>query len=396
MIAEKKYDEAIRARGFCFTELLLTMKVVLQQTAPQVPKKYNIAVVNAGASAPGMNSAVRVLVRFGIGNGYTVFGVKNGFEGLSKGELEEMTWSSVSGWGSFGGSNLGTNRTVPDSKAAESIAFHLKKHNIQALVMVGGFEGYRAFQVLTQNRDKFPALQIPFIAIPATVSNNTPATDISIGADKALNNMVEATDNIKQSAIGYARRIFVVEVLGARCGFLALMGGIIAGAEGVYMHEEGITLNTLTKELKRITNRFNDPQSGPSVSLYITNESASSLYSTHFMASLFEKETTSDINVRTSVLGHLQQGGNPTPLDRILASRLAYHAINYLLKFPSTTKPQDIAGIALGLRGAEIVSSPLAEVLEKEMDYENRRPKDQWWYSYLRPIQDGLSFNKAI
>lgn len=395
MLAQKKFDEVIQARGSTFVELLAAMRIVLLASDPQVPKKATIAVMNAGASSPGMNAAIRILVRYGLGKGFNVIGIRNGFSGMIKGEFEEMNWSNVSGWSSFGGSNLGTNRLVPEGKHMEEIANNLQKYNIQALIMVGGFEGYKALRVLHQNRDKFASLRIPLIAIPATVSNNTPASDISIGADKALNNMLDATDNIKQSAIGYARRIFVVEVLGAKCGFLALMGGIIAGAEGVYLHEEGITLSDLTKELKRIENRFSHPTSS-SLSLYITNESASTLYTSHFISSLFEKETTSDINVRTSVLGHLQQGGNPTPLDRILASRLAYHAINYLLKFLPTTKPEDIPSVALGQRASQIVPTNLVDVFEKEMDFENRRPQDQWWHSYLRPIQDGLSYSHVL
>jgi 6-phosphofructokinase len=188
--------------------------------------------MNIGAPAGGMNAAVRVATRLCLNRGHVPLGIRNGFSGLVQDEVAPLTWQDVTKWQSKGGSELGTNRDHP-AKAEEDgirsksinqfidlgqIAFHMQKHNIQALLIVGGYEGYTSMLTLTKARKTYPAFCIPMVHLPATVSNNVPGTEYSVGSDTALNVIVEACDRIKLSANASRKRVFVVEVQGGNCG----------------------------------------------------------------------------------------------------------------------------------------------------------------------------------
>src|SRR5690606_32923589 len=153
-------------------------------------------------------------------------------------------------------------------------------------------------------------------------------SELSIGADTALNNIADAVDKIKESAVAL-RRVFVVEVMGRRCGYLALMGGLATGAERVYIHEEGVTLRDLQEDVEKLNQGF---ARGKRLGLMIRSEDANQVYTTPFMVALFEEEGAEQFDVRQAILGHLQQGGNPSPFDRIQATRLATRCIDYLIE----------------------------------------------------------------
>lgn len=172
-----------------------------------------------------MNTATRIAVRFSISRGHTPLAIYNGFPGLIKGSIEPFKWQSVDGWTTQGGSELGTNREQPDIDMG-MVAYQLQKNNVQALLLVGGFEAYTALLSLEDARKLYPALNIPMVHLPATVSNNVPGTDFSLGSDTSLNAIVEACDAIVQSASASRRRVFVVEVQGGKTGYLGVMGGL--------------------------------------------------------------------------------------------------------------------------------------------------------------------------
>ena len=147
---------------------------------------------------------------------------------------------SVNGWATKGGAELGTNRTLPTGGDFYAIARNIEEQKIEGLLIIGGWTGYQAAYELYRKRDQFPAFNIPIICLPTTIDNDLPGSELSIGADTALNNIVEAVDKIKQSAVA-SHRCFVVEVMGRYCGYLALMSGLATGAERVYLNEEGVT-----------------------------------------------------------------------------------------------------------------------------------------------------------
>src|SRR5512143_2776984 len=323
------YEKAMSLRSASFKDAMNTLKTMIR-ALPHPPesgqKRFRIAIFNAGAPAPGMNNAGRAAVRVGLDKGHIMLGVNNGFEGLAEGQVKELVWTSVSGWASAGGSMLGTSRMSPKGKDMYAIARSLEDHQVDALLVIGGWNAYESIYAMIKERPTFPAFNIPIVCLPASINNNLPGSELSIGADTALNNIVEAVDKIKQSAVA-TRRCFVVEVMGHWCGYLALMSALSTGAERFYLPEEGITLKQLQDDVNMLKRGFN---MGKRLGLVIRNEYANPIYTTSFICSLFEEEGQEVFDVRPAILGHLQQGGDPSPFDRIQATRLSRMCLEYL------------------------------------------------------------------
>ena len=367
-------------RGGSFREAFTTFRTIIR-ALPHPPeagqRRLRLAVIHSGSPAPGMNTAVRAAVRHGLDRGHILLGVRNGFPGLAAGQVVEMDWMSVNGWAPRGGAELGTNRKIPSGRDYYAIARQIEEHQIEGLLIIGGWTGYQSAYQLMNERRNYPAFNIPMVCLPATINNHLPGSELSVGADTALNNIVQAVDKIKQSAVA-TRRVFVVEVMGRKCGYLALMSGLASGAERVYLHEEGVTLRDLQADLEQLVAGF---KGGKRVGLIIRSEQANPIYTTDFMRSLFEEEGHTLFDVRQAILGHLQQGGDPSPFDRILATRLATKCVDYLIARASDGSTESAF---IGLQGTEVKFHDLQDFL-RMADEENQRPKMQWWLD-LRPI----------
>jgi len=380
VIAAHDYEKAMAMRGGSFSDSFRILRTLLRaQPHPPEPdqEQLRLAVLHSGGPAPGMNTAVRAAARLGMDRGHTMLAIQNGFEGLIDGEIQEMDWMSVSGWVSRGGAELGTNRKIPEGADFYMIARQIEEHKIDGLLMIGGWAGYQAAYQLYSRRRDFPAFNIPIVCLPASIDNNLPGSQLSIGADSALNCIISAVDQIKQSAVA-SRRCFVVQVMGGDCGYLALMGGLATGAERVYLPEEGISLAELQVDVANLVEGF---EHGKRLGLMIRNEHTDPLYTTDFMCALFEKEGGELFDVRQAILGHMQQGGNPTPFDRIQATRLVAKCIDYLIMEAGNRPP---AAAAIGLQGGQVKFTPL-EDLPRLIEPDARRPKEQWWLN-LRSI----------
>jgi 6-phosphofructokinase 1 len=380
-----EYDTAMDLRGGSFREsfdVLRTLTRVIPKPAETPTKPLTIGILHAGAPAPGMNAAVRVAVRQALDQGHRAIGIRQGFQGLIEHDVEPLEWMSVSGWTSRGGADLGVTRRDLSGKDLYAIARTIEAEEIGALLVIGGWSGYKATHRMFEARDTFPAFNIPIVCMPATIDNNLPGSEVSIGADTALNSIVTAVDKIKQSATA-AGRCFVVEVMGRYCGYLALMSGLAPGAERVFLHEEGITLRSLEEELDRMKGEF---ERGKRLELVIRNENANEVYSTGFMRSLFEEEGGELFSVRQAILGHQQQGGDPSPYDRILATRLATHCIRRLVEQAAEPVPEaSFIGIEAGaIRFTHFQDFP------RLVDEAHQRPRDQWWMG-LRTIAAALA-----
>jgi 6-phosphofructokinase 1 len=373
-INAKDYERAMSLRSSSFKDAFRTLKTMVR-ALPHPPepgqKRFRIAVLNAGAPAPGMNTAARAAVRLGLDNGHIMLGVNNGFEGLAEGEVKEMVWTSVSGWVSAGGSMLGTSRKIPKGKDMYAIARTIENHQIEAMLVIGGWNAYEGIHAMFNERANFPAFNIPILCLPASINNNLPGSEFSIGADTALNNIVDAVDKIKQSAVA-TRRCFVVEVMGHWCGYLALMGALATGAEHFYLPEDGITLDELQQDVNLLKQGFN---SGKKLGLVIRNEDANLIYSTSFICSLFEEEGQDVFDVRPAILGHLQQGGDPSPFDRIQATRLARLCIEHLIEQCSQG---DITSGFIGLQNGKFIFHDMRD-FDRMADLKFQRPREQWW-----------------
>jgi 6-phosphofructokinase 1 len=388
-IAEKAYDEAMLLRGSSYIEMVRVFNAISRSlpTVKATDSSSRIAVLNVGGLAPGMNSAARAAVRLGLDRGHTMLGVNGSFQGLIDGDVTEMQWGDVEGWTGRGGAELGISRDVPTVKDLYAIGRGIEQYGIDGLLIVGGWDAFQAANTIVGERDRYPAFKIPLIVLPATIDNNIPNSELSVGADTALNLIVDSIDRVRQSGTA-ARRCFVVETMGGYCGYLALMGGLSGGAVRVYLHEEGITLKDLSHDVERMVDSF---LVGQRLFLTVRNEQASSMYTTDFLCRLFEQESQGLFDAREVVLGHTQQGGSPTPFDRILATRLASHCVDYLSEQITSRKT---VGSVIGLDEGKVRILPLRRA-EELADWDHRRPTEQWWMA-LRPIIDVLAGRLAV
>ena len=373
-IKEQDFDGAMLLRGGSFRQsykILQTVQQAAPRPTPAARRRFRLAVVHGGGPAPGMNTAVRAAVRLGLDRGYSVLAVKNGFRGLRAGDIQEMGWMDVSGWVSDGGADIGTNRYVPRGDEIAQIAEQVAAHRINGLLMAGGWAGYEAAHVLHRHRNQYAALDIPIVCMPMTINNDVPGTELSIGSDTALNSIVADVDKIRQSAVA-TRRVFVVEVMGRDCGYLALLSGLASGAERVYLPEEGITLDDLTADLHALGEGF---RSGKRLGLIIRSEGADPVYNTGFITSLFEKEGGDLFDARQAILGHVQEGGDPSPFDRIHATSLTAHCIEFLSEqLESGARASAMIGFQSGrLQFTDLTSYP--SLVEKDV----QRPLEQRW-----------------
>ncbi|XP_034717833.1 ATP-dependent 6-phosphofructokinase, platelet type isoform X9 [Etheostoma cragini] len=326
----RRFEEAVKLRGRSFENNLKTYKLLAhRKPESELPvSNFNVAVLNVGAPAAGMNAAVRSAVRVGISEGHKMFAVSDGFEGFYKGQIKEIKWADVGGWTGQGGSLLGTKRTLP-AKHIDKIAEQMRKHNINALLIVGGFEAFESLLQLYEARSAYEELCIPMCMLPATISNNVPGTDLSIGADTALNAIVETCDRIKQSASGTKRRVFIIETMGGYCGYLASVGGLAAGADAAYIYEEPFDIRDLQANVEHLTEKMKTSiQRG----LVLRNENCNENYTTDFIYQLYSEEGRGVFDSRKNVLGHMQQGGAPSPFDRNFGTKISAKAMQWISK----------------------------------------------------------------
>jgi 6-phosphofructokinase 1 len=380
VIAAHDYEKAMELRGGNFRDSFGLIRTLVRARPHDVDpgqRRLRLGVMHCGGPAPGMNTAVRVAVRVGIDLGHTVLGIHNGFRGLATGDVQEMDWMSVSSWVSHGGAELGTSRFVPEGDDLATVAHQIETHRLDGILMVGGFTGYRAAYRLHEAAADHPAFDLPIVCMPASINNDLPGSELSVGADTALNSIVRDVDKIKQSAVA-SQRAFVVEVMGLDCGYLALMSGLATGAERVYLPEEGITLRDLQTDVEALTAGF---ARGKRLGLVIRSEHADDVYTTSFIKALFEREGGDLFDVRQAILGHVQQGGDPSPFDRIQATRLAATAIRHLIEQALDPEPTSIVA---GLRHGKVRYTPLSE-LPALMETGARRPRRQDWLD-LRPL----------
>lgn len=384
-VVEHDYEQALRLRGASMREAWSSMQTIVMaapRTPGEQPGSLRLGVLNAGPPAPGMNMAVRAAVRLLVSQGHQVLGVRRGFRGLLEGDLIELDWMSVTGWSPSGGSELGTVRYVPSGHDLYAMARQLEEHKLQGLLVIGGLSGYETGFAMLQQSKVFPSFNIPIVCVPASIDNNLPGTELSIGSDTALNNVIEVVDKIKQSAVA-TQRCFVVEVMGGKCGYLALMSGLATGAEKIYLPEEGMTAQGLLDDLKELTAGF---RHGKRLGLVIRNEHANTFYTTPFVVALFEEEGGDLFEVRQAILGHLQQGGNPSPFDRLLAIRLVRRAVEHLLEQARESHP---GSAFVGMEEGKITLGDLADY-DRLVERQTHRPKEQWWL-HLRELARQLS-----
>ncbi|TLS39136.1 6-phosphofructokinase [Pseudalkalibacillus caeni] len=274
-----------------------------------------IGVLTSGGDSPGMNAAVRAVVRKAIYHEIEVYGIYHGYSGLINGEIKKLEVGSVGDIIHKGGTMLYTAR-CPEFRTPEGQkkgVENLKKFGIEGLVVIGGDGSYRGAQKLTEHG-------FPTIGVPGTIDNDIPGTDFTIGFDTALNTVIQAIDKIRDTATSH-ERTYVVEVMGRDAGDIALWSGLADGAESILIPEAGFDMDQIISRLKR------GHQRGKRHSIIIVAEGVGS--GVEIGKAIQEK---AKMETRVTVLGHVQRGGSPTAFDRVLASRLGARAVELLLE----------------------------------------------------------------
>lgn len=388
---DKQWEEAVKMRGRSFARNLETYKMLTRLKPPKVVEGeggYNLAVMHVGAPACGMNAAVRSFVRNCIYRGDTVYGIHDGFDGLVEGNIKEMSWAEVTGWIGQGGAFLGTKRTLPE-KNLEQVAARFREFKLHSLLLIGGFEAYNSVVQLYEARGKYPEFCIPMCVIPATISNNVPGSDFSLGCDTALNEIVEICDRIRQSAQGTKRRVFVVETMGGYSGYLATLAGLAGGADAAYIYEEPFGIQELQLDVCHMAAKMAE---GVQRGLVLRNEMANENYSTDFIYRLYSEEGKGLFTCRKNILGHMQQGGSPSVFDRNMGTKMAAKAVVWLLEMMANNRKDDgsvfcddaSTAVLLGLQGRAYQFAPVAD-LKAKTNWDKRIPTSQWWMC-MRPL----------
>ncbi len=278
----------------------------------------SIAVLTSGGDAPGMNAAIRAVVRTAVFYNKKVYGIFRGYDGLIAGDLAELNARSVKNIINQGGTILKSARSdeFRTEEGRAKAAAQLKKHNIDALVVIGGNGSFTGAHIFYEEHG------IPVIGIPGTIDNDLFGTDVTIGYDTASNTVINCVDKIRDTASSH-NRLFIVEVMGRDSGFIALNAAVSTGALEVILPEENKTYDELFKELERSA-------ANKKTSNIIIAAEGNKLGSSFELAANI-KEKFKQLDIKVTILGHLQRGGSPTNVDRILASKLGVAAIEGLL-----------------------------------------------------------------
>ena len=307
-----------------------------------------IGILTSGGDSPGMNAAIRAVTKVGLNSGLEVFGIYNGYKGMVEGYIEPMTRETIREIVNRGGTILGSARLpeFKDEEVRRKAIHQLSKRGIEAVVVIGGDGSYRGALSLTE-------MGINCIGLPGTIDNDITCTDFTIGFHTALETVVDAIDKLRDTSNSH-HRCSIVEVMGNRCGDLALWSGIASGADMIVTSETGFDENDVLDRLRDLDIIRKKKHAIVVISEKITD------------VDQFAKKVTlnTGFSGRATVLGHIQRGGSPCPYDRILASQMGEKAVDLLM--------QGIGGHCVCIRDNKIVSYPIEKALS--MPAESRKP----------------------
>jgi 6-phosphofructokinase 1 len=300
-----------------------------------------IGVLTSGGDAPGMNPAIRAVVRKAIFHNVDVYGIYGGYSGLICGNIKQLELGSVGDIIHRGGTMLHSARCIEfkTKEGQQKGIEQLKAHGIEGLVVIGGDGSYRGAKALSEQG-------FPCVGVPGTIDNDIPGTELTIGFDTALNTVIDAIDKIRDTATSH-ERTFVIEVMGRNAGDIALWAGLAGGAETILIPEENYDMNEVAERLRSGQER------GKKHSIIIVAEGVCSGYE---FARQLEKATS--FETRVSVLGHIQRGGSPTAADRVLASRLGARAVELLI--------EGKGGRAVGIEKNQLADYDIIDALNKK------------------------------
>jgi len=302
-----------------------------------------IAVLTSGGDAPGMNAAIRAIVRKGIYDGLEVYGINYGYAGMVAGDIHRLTVDDVGDTISRGGTILYSARypEFKDLEGQKKGIEQLKKFGIEGLIVIGGDGSYRGGAALTK-------LGFPTIGIPGTIDNDIAGTEYTLGFDTAINTVLDSVDKIRDTATSHVRT-FIIEVMGRNAGDIALWTGIGSGAESIVIPEIDFRMEEVVKEIRDGRER------GKKHTIIMLAEGV--MQGTEFAEKLKEYD---NFHTRVTVLGHVQRGGSPSARDRVLGSLFGYNAVQLL--------EEGKGGLCVGIVGSELAYSDISETLNTKRD----------------------------
>lgn len=305
--------------------------------------KFTVGVLTSGGDAPGMNAAIRAVVRTALANNMDVIGVTHGFEGLINGEFNQMGARDVGGILQRGGTILLTSRSqrFMESAGQREAIRRMNEAGMDALIVIGGEGSMNGAHALSKKG-------IKVIGIPASIDNDIYGTHIAIGADTAMNTIMDAVDKLRDTASSHSRA-FLIETMGRHSGYLAVMTGIACGAEVVLIPEAPITIDEIAAAVE-------DAYKRGKTHAIIVNAEGSGIRTTDLAAKIDEMDV--GFKTRMTILGHIQRGGSPTAYDRLLASRFGVKAVEALV--------EGTHGVMTGLRGKGVDFTQLADVISNK------------------------------
>lgn len=307
-----------------------------------------VGVMTSGGDSPGMNAAIRAVVRACAYYDLKCFGYYRGYQGIIENDYIELSPRSVKNIINKGGTILKSARSddFRTEEGRQQAYDNLKENEVDALILIGGDGTFTGGLIFSQEFD------IPVVGIPGTIDNDIHGTQFTIGYDTALNTVVEAIDKIRDTASSH-NRLFFVEVMGRDAGFIALNSGVGAGAEEILIPEENIGIDTLVNSLKR------SKRSGKTSSIVVVAEGDTTGKNVFDLAD-HVREHMPEYDTRVTVLGHLQRGGAPTCFDRVLASRLGVKSVEFLL--------DGKRDIMVGIENTQIVATEIGEITKGSHD----------------------------
>ncbi|GAV53891.1 hypothetical protein ZYGR_0AK03930 [Zygosaccharomyces rouxii] len=414
-IQEKDFKKAMSLRDTEFIEHLNNFMAInsADHNEPELPadKRLKIAIVNVGAPAGGANSAVYSMATYCMSRGHKPYAIYNGWSGLCRHEsVRSLDWASMLGWQSRGGSEIGTNRVTPEEADLGMVAYYFQKYQFDGLVIVGGFEAFASLNQLERARDSYAAFRIPMVLIPATLSNNVPGTEYSLGSDTSMNALMEYCDVIKQSASSTRGRVFVVECQGGNSGYLATSAALACGAQVSYVPEEGISLDQLTLDIESLAKQFEKSEGRNRFGkLILTSDKASKALTAEALAEVMTSECNGMFDAKAAIPGHVQQGGLPSAIDRTRATRLSIKAVNFIEdqqdvlvdarhdddEFDVHDRKFAQTAAVLGVRGSHVLFTSVRKLWDTETEIKKRTPKIIHWQA-TRDIADRLVDRKRI
>jgi 6-phosphofructokinase 1 len=314
-----------------------------------MPRILNIGVFTSGGDAPGMNAAIRAVVRTAISEGLDVFGIHRGYEGMIDGQIEKMESNSVSNIIQRGGTILKTARSKRFMTYEGRLEAYrnIEKNKINALVAIGGngtFTGAMEFE---------KEFKIPIVGLPGTIDNDLYGTDYTIGFDTAINTAISAADKIRDTATSHDR-LFFLEVMGRDAGYIALWTGLASGAEFILVPESKTYIDNVARLLKH------DMRHNKTSGIVIVSEGDDAGGAYEIARQV--KERLPEIDARVTILGHVQRGGAPTVMDRVRASWMGFDAVKSLVGGET--------GIMIGIVHNTITHTPFQDAIYKKKDFQ--------------------------